>query len=102
MIGNPSEAARADQTQIALQFYAVGETVNDRVLSRALANFDLSIPANVANHVHVSETVFERDVRIVSFQPHMHYRGKSMRLEMLRTGVPPETLAYVPAYGFYW
>lgn len=91
-----------DRTQIAFRFHREPGKVQNRVISRALANHDLRIPAGAPNYQHVSEDSFERPYRLLSFQPHMHYRGKSMRLEALYPNGSTEVLASVPSYDFYW
>lgn len=91
-----------DRTQIAFRFHGDPSKVRKRVISRALANHDLRIPAGAPNHQHVSEDTFDRPYRLISFQPHMHFRGKSMRLEAIYPNGSSEILASVPGYDFYW
>jgi mono/diheme cytochrome c family protein len=41
------------------------------------------------------------DISILAFLPHMHYRGKSFRYEVIGAGAP-RTLLSVPSYHFSW
>lgn len=67
-----------------------------------LSNQMFLIPAGDPDH-QVSEChTFDKDVLITSLTPHMHFRGKAMRIQAdLPTG-ERRTLLYVPAYDFNW
>ena len=91
-----------DQTRIALRFHSDPAQVRSRVVSKALTNYKLTIPAGVPNYQHVSATTFDHSFRLLSFQPHMHFRGKSMRLDAIYPDGSTEVLASVPRYNFYW
>jgi hypothetical protein len=45
---------------------------------------------------------FEADKFLVSITPHMHYRGKEARYELVRADGTRETLLLVPRYDFNW
>ncbi len=45
---------------------------------------------------------FSKDIYITSLTPHMHYRGKSMRIMADYPDGRKETLLYVPEYNFHW
>ncbi len=60
------------------------------------------IPANDPNH-EVSECHrIEKDIYITSLTPHMHLRGKSMKISAVFPDAHRETLLDVPAYNFHW
>ena len=42
------------------------------------------------------------DVRVLSFMPHMHLRGKDFKYTFTRPGESPETVLSVPAFDFAW
>ena len=44
----------------------------------------------------------ERPVRLLSIQPHMHVRGKSMKVQAIYPDGRTETLIDVPRYDFNW
>jgi hypothetical protein len=60
------------------------------------------IPAGDPNHEVTECHTFQKDMYITSLTPHMHYRGKDMRIEATYPGGRRETLLYVPAYNFNW
>lgn len=45
---------------------------------------------------------FPADRKLLSITPHMHYRGKEARYELVRPDGRRETLLYVPNYNFNW
>ncbi len=67
-----------------------------------LSNHMFSIPANASNH-EVSEChTFSKDMYITSLTPHMHLRGKSMKIDVTYPDGRMETLLNVPNYSFNW
>lgn len=67
-----------------------------------LSNNLFMIPAGAADQ-EVSEChTFNKDIYITSLTPHMHYRGKSMRIIAAYPDGRRETLLYVPEYNFNW
>jgi hypothetical protein len=45
---------------------------------------------------------FEKDKLLLSFTPHMHYRGKDITYELVRPNGRREILMRVPKYDFNW
>jgi hypothetical protein len=75
----------------------------ERVLRRMdLRNFFMQIPAGAANHEVKRCFTFEQDRMLLSFTPHMHYRGKDITYEVIRPNGKRETLLHVPKYDFNW
>ncbi|MGH9673207.1 MAG: hypothetical protein ACRD44_08500 [Bryobacteraceae bacterium] len=75
----------------------------ERVLRRMdLRNFFLRIPAGAPNHEVRRCYTFEKDKLLISFTPHMHYRGKDITYELERPGGRREILLAVPRYDFNW
>jgi hypothetical protein len=75
-----------DRTSVAFVFYPKGHVPRHEVSSITVGLFlldnDLDIPANsVATHQAFYR--LPRAARIISFQPHMHLRGKAMTLEAI-------------------
>lgn len=48
------------------------------------------------------EREFQQDVHFLTVMPHMHLRGRSMRVTAFYPGGKEETLLNVPAYDFNW
>lgn len=60
------------------------------------------IPAGAADQEVTECHSFNKDIYITSLTPHMHYRGKSMRIVAAYPDGRKETLLYVPDYKFNW
>jgi hypothetical protein len=67
-----------------------------------LSNHMFLIPAGDPNHEVTECHTFQKDMYITSLTPHMHLRGKSMRMEVTYPDGRKETLLNVPAYDFNW
>jgi hypothetical protein len=75
----------------------------DRELKTAgIANHYFKIPAGVENHTATACWKAKEDLHIVTFMPHLHMRGKSMKFEALYPDGRKETLCDVPEYDFNW
>ncbi|MBS1824158.1 MAG: alkyl hydroperoxide reductase [Acidobacteria bacterium] len=74
-----------------------------RVLRRMdLRNFFMQIPAGAASHEVKRCFTFEEDRDLLSFTPHMHYRGKEAIYEVVHPDGRKETLLKIPKYDFNW
>ena len=60
------------------------------------------IPANDPDQVVTECHTFTKDIYITSLTPHMHYRGKSMKIVAAYPDGHKQTLLYVPEYNFNW
>jgi hypothetical protein len=67
-----------------------------------LSNQMFRIPAGAPDHPVSECHTFSKDVLITSLTPHMHLRGKSMRIVADLPSGEKKTLLYVPAYSFNW
>jgi hypothetical protein len=67
-----------------------------------LRNRYFLIPARAGDHEVKRCYEFETDKLLVSITPHMHYRGKDARYEVVRPDGRRETLLFVPQYSFNW
>jgi len=64
---------------------------------------DLDIPANTANVRFEGYNTLTKPARMLSFQPHMHNRGKASCMEAIYPGGHKvETLSCVSRYQFAW
>ncbi|MGH9722057.1 MAG: hypothetical protein ACRD8O_17755, partial [Bryobacteraceae bacterium] len=91
---------QTDRTSVGL-YLAPGPP--ERVLRRMdLRNFFLRIPAGAPNHEVKRCYTFEQDKQLISFTPHMHYRGKDITYELVRPDGRREILLSVPRYDFNW
>lgn len=89
-----------DRTELALVF--ADEKPERLVRTRSVGTTDFEIPPGAANHEVVAELEVEEPGEILSFLPHMHYRGKAFRYELIHPDGTEEILLDVPAYDFNW
>jgi hypothetical protein len=95
-----SGAPQTDRTSVGF-YLAPGPP--ERVLRRMdLRNFFFQIPPQAAAHEVKRCYTFEKDKLLLSITPHMHYRGKDVRYEVIRPDGARQTLLSVPRYDFNW
>ncbi|MEZ5353458.1 MAG: hypothetical protein R2762_12545 [Bryobacteraceae bacterium] len=91
---------QTDRTSIGL-YLAPGKP--RQVLRRMdLRNFFFEIPPRDPAHAVTRCYSFEREADLISFTPHMHYRGKQVTYELTRPNGSKEILLHVPRYNFDW
>jgi hypothetical protein len=97
---HPNGKAQVDRTRVGLYF---GKSeLKKEVVAALSGTFDLSIPPQTANYEVRGAYVAEQDINVVSLFPHMHLRGKDMKLTASYPGGRQETILNVPAYNFDW
>ncbi len=97
----PTGKAATDRTQVGLRFALKPPT--HEVLSTAVINYWFSIPPGASNHrVRAKTGRFKRDSVLLTMNPHMHYRGKSFKYELVRPSGTRSLLLHVPNYNFEW
>ncbi len=89
-----------DQTELGITFARQQPT--EQVLTVAAGNGDFVIPPGNPNYPVNGDMPFYGDAKIISFSPHMHVRGKSMRYELVSADGKRSTLVDVPHYDFHW
>ena len=62
---------------------------------------DLDIPANSVTR-HEAFAKLEKAARIISYQPHMHIRGKAMTMDAIYPNGQAQTLSSVDRFDFNW
>jgi len=60
------------------------------------------IPAGASNHEVTFCYDFKDNARLLAFTPHMHFRGKDMKWELIRPDAEKEILLFIPRYDFNW
>lgn len=96
-----SDKEESDQTSIGFKFYPEGAKPK-LVIAKGISARDLYIKAGESDARHEAWFTLNRPARIVSFQPHMHYRGKAMNLEAVYPDGRTEILSAVPTFKFNW
>jgi hypothetical protein len=97
---HPNGKPQVDRTRIGL-YFGKGE-LKKEVVAALAGTFNLSIPPQAPNYEIRSSYVAEQDINVVSLFPHMHLRGKDMKLTASYPGGRQETILNVPAYDFNW
>jgi hypothetical protein len=93
------EAVR-DKTTIGLKF-AKSAAVTPLRTGIAI-NMRFVIPPGVTNHEVRSSVTVNEDIRVFSFTPHMHFRGKDFTYTAVYPDGRSEILLHVPNYDFNW
>ena len=97
------ERSFTDQTRVGFKFYPKGYVPDYVVTTRAVSNRDLLIPPGDPNARSDAYFTLREPARIISFQPHMHYRGKRMTLEAIRpTPGGLELLSDIDRFAWDW
>jgi hypothetical protein len=68
----------------------------------AAANLTFEIPAGAPDHEEVAERLLATDIVVYRLIPHMHFRGRRMRIEAHYADGTSELLLNVPNYRFNW
>jgi hypothetical protein len=92
----PNGLPGVDQSTIALQL-ADPATVRQQIAKRVLLLPGFVLPPNAITTLTQTWTL-EDDYTLYALHPHMHLRGRSMRIEI----VGGETLLSVPHFDFNW
>lgn len=96
----PSGKAAVDRTKVGIKLYRTRPRKELR--QNLFANTRIRIPAEAMNHRETATFVFDRDARIVSLFPHMHWRGKRFLYEVIYPDGREEVLLSVPRWDFNW
>lgn len=90
-----------DRTRVG--FILAKEPPKFEVKRRDIHNTFFAIPAGAENHEVTACFTIPEDTMLMSYTPHMHYRGKAQRVEVTRPGSSePETILNIPKYDFEW
>lgn len=94
--------AVCDDTEVGIRFMEPGEVIRYVTGGDWLMIRDFTIPPGAPYHSASMEYVFDHDVLIRSFMPHMHLRGKAAMYEIEYPDGGHEVLLHVPDYDFNW
>jgi mono/diheme cytochrome c family protein len=89
-----------DRTSIGLVF--AREPVQHEIGQYEIWNNMFQIPSNDDNHRVTSCFTLPKDVIVVAYTAHMHFRGKNMLTKAIYPDGHEEVLLYVPHYDFRW
>jgi hypothetical protein len=91
-----------DDTRGAFRFYEPGAVIDHVVQTDLNWTRDFVIPAGDPNYEVSRQMRFGEDTYLLSMGPHMHYRGKAVRMELEYPDGEREVLLWVPDYDFNW
>ena len=98
---SPNGKAVTDYPEFAL--YLTETPPSERIVAiDTLRDLDLAIPAGDANYVSRASMTLAQPVKLISVQPHMHYRGKAMEVRIVDPDGRTKLLISVPQYDFNW
>jgi mono/diheme cytochrome c family protein len=93
-------AVTKDRTKIGFVFAKAPAT--REILTGNAINTGFALPAGESNAEVKASKTFEEAVRITSFMPHMHVRGKAFTYTAVYPDGRQEVLLNVPHYDFNW
>jgi hypothetical protein len=96
----PTGKATKDRSSIGLTFAKAPPRYE--LFIHEFANTAILVPPGDPHYRAEATFRFRADARIVSFTPHMHWRGKDYRYEVIRPDGKTETLLSVPRWDFNW
>jgi len=96
----PNGEVRKDRSKLGLIF--AKKPPEREAFTMAILKQDFLIPPNAEDAAVESSTTLHQEVRLLSFMPHMHLRGKDFKYTLTKPGGQPEIVLSVPAYDFGW
>lgn len=94
--------AVTDKTKIGLYFAQESPKHHYSTYSLSVGGENIEIPAGVRDHKMSASHVFEEAIVLHGLRPHMHYRGKQMRMSVVYPTGTLESIINVPNYSFAW
>ncbi len=91
-----------DNTRLGLYFADEEPSHQYSTYSLSHGGRNLDIPPGVSEHKMSASHVFEDEIMLHGLRPHMHYRGKYMRMSVIYPDGTREDILNVPDYNFAW
>lgn len=96
----PIGVPRFDRSSVGLIWARI--PVNRIAITRGAANRDLVLKPHASNVLVQSSYTLQEDADLLSLTPHMHYRGRDFRYDVVFPDGRRQTLLSVPYYDFNW
>jgi peroxiredoxin len=96
----PNGTAVKDRSMIGLTF--AKKPPRFEMFMHEFANQNIVVPPHDPHYKAEATLRLRGDARILSFVPHMHWRGKDYRYEVIHPDGKRETLLSVPRWDFNW
>ncbi len=97
---HPYGEAATDVTRIGL-YFGKGD-LEKEVTTLTVVDTGIRIPPGASDHAEKAFHVFDRDMQILAFSPHLHVRGKAMSYTLTAPDGSREVLLDVPNYDYNW
>lgn len=98
---SPNGTEYTDHSEISL-YFAKKPPVERVIAIDTLRDLDLQIPPQDRDYHSNASMTLARPARLLSIQPHMHVRGKSMAVRAIYPDGTIDNLVTVPKYNFQW
>jgi hypothetical protein len=98
---NPNGKEAVDHSELGL-YFATQAPAQRIIAIDTLRDLDLQIPPQAPDYRSRASMTLGRPARLLSVQPHMHVRGRSMEVRAIYPDGHAETLLSVPKYDFNW
>ena len=89
-----------DRSSVGIRF--ADKPVDHVVRSAAISRGNFEVPPLHNEWFVGASRTFRSDTTIISMMPHMHFRGKSARYEVIYPNGDRETILEVPLYDYNW
>lgn len=89
-----------EQLRFGIKFQANPPMYSDLV--HTPVNFGIKIPAGASDHIETISQFIPEDIYLEGIQPHLHHRGKSLKVELLYPDKNSMTLLDIPNWDFEW
>jgi peroxiredoxin len=96
----PNGTAQKDRSSVGLTF--AKEPPKFELFTHEFANMNILVPAHDPHYRADATLRFRADAQLLSFVPHMHWRGKDYRYEAIYPDGTKRTLLSVPRWDFNW
>lgn len=96
----PNGKATKDRSSIGITF--AKEPPKNELFTNYFANEAILLPPHEQHYTAEATLKLRADARILSFIPHMHWRGKDYRYEIHYPDGKKETVLSVPRWDFNW
>ncbi len=93
-----------ERTRVGFRFYPKGYVPKNLLVAKAISSGvrTLVIPPGVADYQSIFTFKLEREVVLVDYQPHMHYRGKRMTLDAILPSGQIQALSDIDRFTQNW
>ncbi len=92
--------ATTDKSRVG--FYFADVEPKKAINGQFAGSVNFRVPANEDDYRVDARYLVDEDIKVISFFPHMHTRGKSMKYTATFPGGKQEVLLHVPEYDFNW